>query len=55
MLECLILLALALWLGAALRFLHRHKGGCAGCCGRCDRCDHCDRSDSCNDCNGQTP
>lgn len=55
MLECLILLALALWLAAALRFLHRHKGGCAGC----DSCrDHCARSgncDHCDDCNSQKP
>jgi len=52
MLECLILLALALWLAAALRSWRKHRGGCAGCDGCCDRCD---RSDNCDDCNGQKP
>ena len=52
MLEFLILLALALWLAAALRFRPRHKGGCAGCDGCCDRCG---RSDNCDDCNNQKP
>ncbi|WP_312942236.1 FeoB-associated Cys-rich membrane protein [Oscillibacter sp.] len=50
MLECLILLALALWLGAALRTQHRRKGGCAGCDGCCNHCEH---SGNCNDCNHQ--
>ncbi|WP_312635737.1 hypothetical protein [Oscillibacter sp.] len=52
MLEFLILLALALWLAAALHFRHRHKGGCAGCDGCYDRCG---LSDNCDDCNNQKP
>ena len=46
MLEFLILLALAIWLVAALRSWRKHRGGC---------CDRCDRSDNCHDCDDQKP
>jgi hypothetical protein len=35
MLEILILAALGLWLGFALRSCFRHKGGCGGDCAHC--------------------
>ncbi len=39
MLELLILAALGIWLGFALRSCFRRRGkGCGGCDGGCDRC-----------------
>lgn len=44
MLELLILAALGLWLGLALRSCRRQKGSC---CGDCARCAGCGRNGKC--------